>query len=84
MGTLQNSTIERPERVFEIDMVVFGTVDRLARIRTIRVLAQTAKGARRICSSRYSRCQIRSARAIKAQPATACLDLFTAYSVVGK
>lgn len=76
MTLLQNSMIERPERVFEIDMVVFGTVDRIARQRTIRVLAQTAQGARRICRSRYSRCEIRSARAIKMQSVGTCLDLF--------
>ncbi|MEN3293738.1 MAG: hypothetical protein V7642_2991 [Burkholderiales bacterium] len=76
MAPLQNSMIERPERVFEIEMVVFGTVDRLATIRTIKVLAQTAQGARRICRSRYGRCEIRGARVIKTKPAPACPDLF--------
>jgi hypothetical protein len=78
MALLQNASIERPERIFEIDMVVFGTVDRLAMQRTIKVLAQTAQGARRICRSRYSRCEIRSTRAIKTRPMETCLDLFAA------
>jgi hypothetical protein len=76
MTLLQNASIERPERVYEIDMVVFGTLNRLATQRTIRVLAQTAQGARRICRSRYSRCEIRSTRAIKTQPEATCLSLF--------
>jgi hypothetical protein len=78
MGPLHNFLIERPERMFEIDMVVFGSVERLATKRTIRVLAQTAQGARRICKSRYRRCEIRSARALKELPAETCLDLFAA------
>jgi hypothetical protein len=78
MILLQNASIERPERVYEIDMVVFGTLNRLAMQRTIKVLAQTAQGARRICRSRYSRCEIRSTRAIKTQPAWTCLELFAA------
>ena len=76
MAPLQNSLIERPERVFEIDMVVFGTVGRLAKQRTIKVLAQTARGARRICRSRYNRCEIRSAREIKVQSIETCFDFF--------
>lgn len=76
MALLQDASIERPERVYEIDMVVFGTIHRLATQRTIRVLAQTAQGARRICRSRYRRCEIRSTRAVKTQPQGTCLDLF--------
>ena len=78
MAPLQNSSIERPERVYEIDMVLFGTVDRQAMLRTIRVLAQTAQGAKRICRSRYRRCEIRSARAVREQPVATSLDLFDA------
>ncbi len=80
MAPLQNSSIERPERVYEIDMVVFGTVDRLATLRTIRVLAQTSQGARRICRSRYRRCEIRSARVVREQAVMRSLDLFGAPS----
>lgn len=76
MAPLQNSSIERPERLYEIDMVVFGNVDRQAMPRTIRVLAQTAQGARRICKARYRRCEIRSAHAIMDVPVATSLDLF--------
>ena len=81
MAPLQNASIERPERVFEITLVFFGTVDRMATLRTIRVLAQTPQGARRICRSRYCRCEIRSTRAVKTQAAGSCLDLFAAHGM---
>jgi len=62
MKTLQNSTIERPVRLFDVDLVLFGGVNRLAERRTIRVLAETSNGARRICKSRYMRSDIRQVR----------------------
>lgn len=61
MTPLQNPTIERPERMFYVELVVFGTMTRAAMRRTISVLAQTAKGAKRICKSRYRRSEIKSA-----------------------
>lgn len=82
MAPLQNASIERPERIYEIDMVFFGTVDRVAARRVIRVLAQTAQGARRICRAHYRRCEILSARAVREQPVTASLDLFDAQCAV--
>jgi hypothetical protein len=60
MSMLQNTAIERPEKMFYVELVIFGTVTRSAVRRTIGVLAQTAKGAKRICKSRYRRCEIKS------------------------
>jgi hypothetical protein len=60
MSMLQNTAIERPEKMFYVELVIFGTVTRNAVRRTIRVLAQTAKGAKRICKSHYRRCEVKS------------------------
>jgi hypothetical protein len=78
MVPLQNSTIERPERVFEIDMVVFGTLHTMATLRRITVLAETPRGARRICKSCYGRCEIRRTRVLKGQSAASKSELFIA------
>lgn len=58
---LQNSAIDFPERLFEVQFVV-RTTTRNATRRTIRVLASTLKGARRVCKSRYVHGQIIAAR----------------------
>jgi hypothetical protein len=77
MGALlQNSAIERPVRIFDVEMVVFGTIRRSAQKRTIKVLAQTAAGARRICKWRYRRIEIKSAREVIAQVEIAGSSLF--------
>jgi hypothetical protein len=63
MAPLQNSAIESPERLFQVEFVVTGMAQRLSAVtRTIQVLAQTAKGARRICKARYRHSEIKSAR----------------------
>lgn len=62
MAPLQNPAIEFPERLFEVEAVVFGTLTRCAVRRTITVLARTVKGAKRICKSRYRRVEIKGAR----------------------
>ena len=61
MVLLQNSAIESPESLFEVELVVFGTLQHDAVRRTINVLAQTARGARRICLSRYGRAEVKRA-----------------------
>lgn len=54
MAPLQNSAIEYPAKLFNVEMVVLGTSRTHGAIkRTVPVLAQTAKGARRICKARY-------------------------------
>jgi len=58
---LQDASIERPERLFEVELVISG-VARTIVVRTIHVLAQTARGARRICGARYRRFEVRAAR----------------------
>jgi hypothetical protein len=63
-GLLHNAAIELPHRVFDVELVVFGTITRQAVKRTVRVLAQTARGARRICRSRYRRIEITGAREV--------------------
>lgn len=61
MMPLQNLAIVRPEKTFNIELVLFGTLTRAAGRRTIQVLAQTAKGAKKICKARYKRSEIKSA-----------------------
>jgi hypothetical protein len=64
MTMLINSAIEPPVKTFEVELIVFGTMTRAATRRVVRVLAQTGKGARRICRLRYRRGEIGSAREI--------------------
>ncbi|RZI42199.1 hypothetical protein EGT07_13320 [Herbaspirillum sp. HC18] len=75
-GPLQNTAIERPEKTFDVEMVMFGTIMGPAVRRTIKVLAQTCKGARRICRSRYRRVEIKSAREAHEPRQAVNLDLF--------
>lgn len=77
MGLLQNAAIERPEKMFLVEMVVFGTKTRDAARRTVKVLAETAKGARKICKRRYRRSEIRSARMLDAGVHMVSMDLFS-------
>jgi hypothetical protein len=62
MFPLQNPAIERQEKTFYVELVVFGTLTGTAVRRTMTVLAQTARGAKRICKSRYRRIEIKSVR----------------------
>lgn len=62
MAPLQNSAIERPEALFEVDLVIFGTLYSNAARRSISVLAETARGARRICLSHYRRAEVKRTR----------------------
>jgi hypothetical protein len=65
MAPLQNSAIEFPAKLFNVEMVVLGTLRTYGAIkRTVPVLAQTAKGARRICRARYQRSEIKSVREV--------------------
>jgi hypothetical protein len=73
MTLLQNAAVERPDKMFHVDLVMFGSFTRAAVRRTVKVLAQTEKGARRICKTYYRRSEIKSAR-----EAAQCLDLFAA------
>jgi len=75
MPPLHNAAIERPDRVFDVELVMFGTATRPATRRTIKVLAQTDKGARKICKSYYRRSEIKGAR-------EAVQDLFAAHNAV--
>jgi hypothetical protein len=63
MAPLQNVAIERPELTFEVELVIFGSVTHTAVKRTVMVLAQTMKGARRICKARYRRSEIKGVKA---------------------
>lgn len=78
MGALQNSAIERPEKIFDVELVVFGTLTQGAVKRTVKVLAQTGSGARRICKSRYRRIEIKSTREVAAFGKYPFPDLFSA------
>jgi hypothetical protein len=69
---LQNSAIDFPERLFEVEFVVVGTATRSTARRTIKVLASTLKGARRVCKSRYMNGMIIAARPCEEQ-AFGCL-----------
>lgn len=62
MCPLQNSAIERPEKMYYVEIVIFGSTTRNAVRRTISVLAQTARGAQRICKWRYRRSEIKATR----------------------
>lgn len=62
MVPLQNNAIERPDKVFFVELVLFGNFTSEAVRRTVSVLAQTAAGAKRICRWRYRDSEIKSAR----------------------
>ncbi|HEX7635818.1 MAG TPA: hypothetical protein VF427_11125 [Noviherbaspirillum sp.] len=62
MATLQNTAIERPEKMFHVELVMSGTFDHSTTLRTINVLAQTPKGAKKICKWRYQRGEVKSTR----------------------
>lgn len=62
MSPLQNPVIERPEILFEVDLVVFGTLISSASRRSVSVLAETARGARRICLLHYRRAEVKRTR----------------------
>lgn len=55
MQTMMNGAIEAPEREFVVEFVAFGTVNRAAVLRKVKVLAKTRKGAIRIVRARYVR-----------------------------
>lgn len=76
MAPLQNSAIEPPDALFEVELVIFGTLHRNAVRRTISVLAQTARGARRICLSRYGRAEIKNTHKAASAHAGRTRDLF--------
>jgi hypothetical protein len=73
---LQNSAIEPPEALFEVELVVFGTLNRGAVRRTISVLAQTARGAKRICLSRYGRVEVKRTHKAGHMQAAVTRDMF--------
>lgn len=64
MTMLRNSAVEAPLKTFEVELVVFGTMSRTATRRIIKVLAETVKGAKRICRQRYRRGEITRVREI--------------------
>lgn len=64
MAPLQNTAIERPEKMFYVELVIFGTCAQSAVRRTISVLAQSARGAKRICKWRYQCSEIKSTREV--------------------
>lgn len=55
MYTLSNSSIEPPRSLFQISLIQFGTMNRPATRCTVKVLATTAQGAKRIVRARYPR-----------------------------
>jgi hypothetical protein len=55
MRALCNSAIEPGTSLFEVALIQFGTVSRPATRRVVKVLASTARGAKRIVRSRYPR-----------------------------
>lgn len=55
MQTLVNQAVEPPEREFVVEFVAFGTTTRAAVKRTVKVLAKTRAGAKRIVRARYVR-----------------------------
>ena len=60
MAPLQNVAIEYPEKLFNVELVLFGSLCNSAVRRNIPVLAQTSRGAKKICKSRYRRSEIKS------------------------
>lgn len=60
MAPLQNAAIEYPEKLFNVELVLFGGLSHNAVRRRIPVLAQTSRGAKKICKSRYRRSEIKS------------------------
>lgn len=55
MSVICNAQIEPGVRLFEVSMIQFGTVNRAAARKVVKVLATTAKGARQIIRARYPR-----------------------------
>lgn len=55
MRALCNSAIEPGTHLFEVALVLFGTMNRPATRRVVKVLASTANGAKRIVHARYPR-----------------------------
>jgi hypothetical protein len=76
MRALCNSAIEPGTNLFEIALVQFGTVNRPATRRVVKVLASTANGAKRIVRSRYPRSSsyevIAKTAALPLNPAESC------------
>lgn len=62
MTLLQNTAIERPEKMFYVELVTSGTFAYSTTRRTISVLAQTSKGAKKICKWRYQHSEVKSTR----------------------
>lgn len=81
MAPLQNPAIERPERTFDVELVIFGTHTRCAVKRIVKVLAQTSKGAKKICKWRYRRSEIKGARPVLEHYMLAEPDLFPLYEM---
>ena len=80
MAPLQNSAVERPEKIFYVEVVIFGTITHAAVQRTIGVLAQTGKGAKKICKSRYRRSEVKIAReAVEHRHSLFPLDFWSAH-----
>ncbi|WP_147375926.1 hypothetical protein [Noviherbaspirillum cavernae] len=76
MKPLHNAAIERPESLFNVELVMFGSLTRAAAVRTIRVMAQTKDGARKICKAYYRRAEVRNAT--RATAVSGMTDLFSA------
>jgi hypothetical protein len=55
MYALCDSTIEPGTHLFEISLIQFGSMNRPAIRRVVKVLATSAQGARRIVRARYPR-----------------------------
>ena len=55
MKSIYDRTIEKPETVFTISFTLFGSLTRPASQMTVKVWAETRKGALRICKARYGR-----------------------------
>jgi hypothetical protein len=65
MSPLRNPAIERPQVLFEVELVVFGTLISSASRCSVSVLAETARGARRICLSHYRRAEVKRTREVR-------------------
>jgi len=55
MRALANPAIEAGRKEFEVSVVLFGTLNRPATKRIVKVLASTGRGAKRIVKSFYPR-----------------------------
>ncbi|MFC7518863.1 hypothetical protein ACFQUU_28030 [Herbaspirillum sp. GCM10030257] len=81
MAPLQNPAIERLEKIFDVELVIFGTYTHCATKRIVKVLAQTSKGAKKICKWRYRRSEIKGTRAVSDPDMLIAPDLFPAYEI---